>query len=163
MPDIAETVPPDGESYVRFVSALVLLGREQIQGQLDGSKQFDTKSLGLLTACGAFASFVATNQSGVGSLWGWALAAAGLSIFGCIATLFGKDYDKGPDLRKAYNRYAAQGPEPLAFLVAELDGTVRFNVEVAEWKSWAFRWAAGWLVVALLVVGLSAVRSKIHL
>ena len=56
------------DPYARFVQALVSMGREQLQGQLEGSKQFDTKALGLLAAHGALASFTFANRNTEGPL-----------------------------------------------------------------------------------------------
>jgi hypothetical protein len=161
VPPLVGTEPPSKEAYARFVDTLVSIGREQVSGQLDGSKQFDAKSLGLLTALGAFASFILANRGAVGGLWGIALVPTGFGVVGCLLSLFGRDYDKGPNVRAAYERYAVGGAEPSAFLIAELSASVSHNVRVAKWKSLAFGASASLLVGALIVVGISVLTSNI--
>lgn len=129
---------------------------------MDGSRQLDTKALGLLTALGAFGSFVVANRGTVGRWWELALVLIGCGVVGCLVTLFGRDYDKGPDVRAAYDAYAGRGPEPSAFLIAELAGSVRHNARVAQWKSYSFGASASLLVGALILVVISISTSTIQ-
>ncbi|MGH9207276.1 MAG: hypothetical protein ACRD1G_12050, partial [Acidimicrobiales bacterium] len=60
------TPSPDSEVFKSFVSVLIDAGRTQLASQLDGSKQWDAKALGVLTAIGAFGSFVFANHTSLG-------------------------------------------------------------------------------------------------
>lgn len=127
---------------------------------MESSKQFDTKFLGLLTAFGAFGSLIVVNRMAVGLLWSWALVPAVAGVVGCLVSLFDRGYDTGPDVRAAYETYAAGASEPSAFLIAELAASVRHNARVAKWKSIGFGTSASFLVVALVLVGISLAMSR---
>ncbi len=155
VPSDPAATSPASAAYQRFVAVLVDLGREQLRGQLDGSKQWDAKALGFLTAIGAFGSIVAANHAKLGRGWVVALVLLGVGAVGCALTLIGRDYDIGPNIRAAHDTYGGLGEESLPMLVAELHGSLSHNRSVGTWKGRFFSVAIVSAVAALVTIAIS--------
>lgn len=139
MPRQPQSPPPSlSPEYQRFVETLLDVGREQLRGQLEGSKQWDAKALGFLTAIGALAGIVAANHDRLGGGWIVVLFLLAAGVVACTLTLLGRDYDIGPNIREAHDSYGGLGDKATPMLVAEIQGSIAHNGHVARWKGRSF-------------------------